>query len=109
MDPPQIFIFWATAYGQASKSPIVQLAGQSPCVVLGGHPPGGSRVSDLHGQRLVHLQPHVLDTTEDLLLVASQGDSNPEKVSADGPRAGSVPPLLPTTPGPAQTSLPLQI
>lgn len=63
-------------------------------------------MSDLHGQRLVHLQPHVLDTTEDLLLVASQGDSDPEEVSADEPRAGSVPSILPTILGPAQNSLP---
>lgn len=72
----------------------------------GGYPPSGSQVSDLHGQCLVHLQPHVLDTAKDLLLVASQGDPDPEQVSADGPRAGSVPPLLPTTLGPAQVPLP---
>lgn len=75
-------------------------------MVLEGHPSCGSWVSDLHGQRLVHLQPHVLDTAEDLLLVASQGDSYPEQVSADGPRAESVPALLPTTLGPAQSPLP---
>lgn len=63
-------------------------------------------MSDLHGQCLVHLQPHVLDTAEDLLLVASQGDSYPEQVSADGTRAGLVPTFLPTTLGLAQSPLP---
>lgn len=29
--------------------------------------------------------------------MARQGDPNPEQVSAEGPRAASVPPLLPTT------------
>ena len=77
-----------------------------PAQSLGEYPPRGSQVSDLHGQCLVHLQPHVLDTAKDLLLVASQGDPNPQQVSADGPRAGSVPPLLPTTLGPAQVPLP---
>lgn len=68
-----------------------------PAWSLVGHAPSGSRVSDLHRQRLVHLQPHVLDTAEDLLLVARQGDPDPEQVSAEGPKAASVPPLLPTT------------
>lgn len=72
----------------------------------GQHPPSGGRVSDLHRQCLVHLQAHVLDTAEDLLLVASQGDPDPEQVSAEGPRAGSVPPLPPATLDPAQSPLP---
>lgn len=76
-----------------------------PAQSLGAGTPSRSWVSDLHRQRLVHLQPHVLNTAKDLLLVARQGDPNPEQISVDGVRAGSVPSLLPATLGPTQSSL----
>lgn len=62
-------------------------------------------MSDLHGQCLVHLQPHILDAAEDLLLVARQGDPDPQQVSVGETGARSVPSFLPATLGPALSPL----
>lgn len=50
-------------------------------LVLSGTDPGGS--SDLHGQRLVHLEPHVLDAAQNLLLVPRQRHPYPQEVPGD--------------------------
>lgn len=79
---------------QESESPAGCLAS-----LHGPRDPLWEPVSDLHRQCLVHLQPHVLDTAQDLLLVAGQGDPDTEQVSADGAKAGLVPLLVPSTLG----------